>query len=453
MRSKHILPVLFLYSAMTIGAEPLSLTECVDRALRFNAEVRLAEHALQRTTANVRSARASLLPMVNATVVGYTRSRTGPSVRTQENPTEEIDPTTNRRIFAPEKTLIPAIDRNSYSFSTTLNQTIFDGNGRLNTWRSARREETGAEWNLKGRQASVGAQAKQAYYELLKAIELVEVQKQAGLLSEKRLEEARARLQVGSGTRVDVLRLQVEMENAQVALLNAEESVALARAELNNIMGADISAPTEIQPIAESAWEEIGAEQEVGLVLADVDGKNPSMLAVQAGLEAAEHDLKAVQATRYPQLNGSVNYSRENEIFDRVYQDLDQNYRLNLRLTVSYDIFDGGIKKSNIDRSRTALESARIELEREERELALAVEKTRLGHVRLAKVFRIAESTVELAQQDLLAAEERYRVGTGRLLEVLDAQVGFIEARNKLVTSRYDLMTARAELLRLQGKW
>ena len=452
MRLERIL-ALALWLSSAAWAEILTLDECVDRALRFNADIRLAEHAVQRSAADVRAARAGLFPSVNATAFGYTRSRTGRSIRTQENPTGEIDPTTGQRIFAEEETQLPAIDRSSYSFSTTLNQTIFDGNRRLNTLRSARGDEKGAEWSFKGRQAMVAAAAKQAYYQLLKATELVQVQKQAMLLSEKRLEEARARHQVGSGTRVDVLRLQVAQENAQVQLLNAEESVALARAELNHIMGEEIAAKTEIQPIDETAWKEIGNSDDVASMLANVERKNPSLLAVQAGLAATEHSLKASRAARYPQLNGSVNYSRDNEIFDRVYQDLDQNYRLNLRLTVSYDIFDGGTKSATIDRSRAALESARIELEKEERELALAVETARLGHVRLSKVFRIGEGTVELAQQDLLMAEERYRVGKGRLLEVLDAQVGFIEARNNLVRSRYDLMNSRAELQRLQGTW
>ena len=58
---------------------------------------------------------------------------------------------------------------------------------------------------------------------------------------------------------------------------------------------------------------------------------------------------------------------------------------------------------------------------------------------------------MELAQEDLRLAKERYRVGTGRLLEILDAQVGFIEGRSNLVRTRYDLEIAEAEPERLMG--
>ena len=48
-------------------------------------------------------------------------------------------------------------------------------------------------------------------------------------------------------------------------------------------------------------------------------------------------------------------------------------------------------------------------------------------------------------------AEERYRVGKGTLLEALDAQVNFTEARSSLVRTRYDLAVADADLQRLLG--
>lgn len=58
---------------------------------------------------------------------------------------------------------------------------------------------------------------------------------------------------------------------------------------------------------------------------------------------------------------------------------------------------------------------------------------------------------MQLAGQELRLAEERYNVGMGRLLEVLDAQVGFTQARSDEVRIRYDLTIALADLDRLTG--
>ena len=94
-----------------------------------------------------------------------------------------------------------------------------------------------------------------------------------------------------------------------------------------------------------------------------------------------------------------------------------------------------------------------MNLEQQQREIALAVEVSHLELVRLEKILRIAESTVELAGEDLRLAQERYRVGKGRLLEALDAQVSFTEARSNLVRTRYDMKIAEADLERLVGGW
>ena len=57
----------------------------------------------------------------------------------------------------------------------------------------------------------------------------------------------------------------------------------------------------------------------------------------------------------------------------------------------------------------------------------------------------------ERLEEDLRLAEERYRVGKARLLEVLDAQVNLTQVRGDLVRTRYDLKIAEAELARLTG--
>ena len=130
---------------------------------------------------------------------------------------------------------------------------------------------------------------------------------------------------------------------------------------------------------------------------------------------------------------------------------LNKNYRFNVGMTLSYNLFDGGVKGANIVKSRAAVEIARVNLRLREREIALEVKTAYLDLIRLKKILKIAERTVKLAEEDLRLAEERYRVGKGRLLEVLDAQVGFTEAQSNRVRTRYDLRIVEAELEKAIG--
>ena len=445
--------LLFFLSPIALESQALTLEQCIKRALRQNVDVRVAEQNLRRSAADVKSARANRLPGADATLFGYGRSRTGPSVRIQEIPTGEIDAETGQAIFAEQHTRIPAINRNSYSFSASLSHTLYDAGRRANGHRAAQHNMQSAEQDFAARRADVVYAVKQRYYELLKAIELVEVQEEALKLSEKQLEDAQVRLQVGSGTEVDVLRLQVALDNAQSQLINVQQGVFLGRAQLNHIMGEAVRAPLEVAQLQEVEWRMPVAAEQLPEIVAQISGRNPGLLSLNQTIAASEYNFRVARGARYPRIAGSLNYSRNNEIFDRVYQSLEQNYRLNVGVSLTYNIFDGGTKQAAIDRSAVALKTAQMNAAQREREIVLAIETAYLELVRLEKILRLGERTVKLAEEDLRLAEERYRVGKGRLLEVLDAQVSFIEARSNRVRTRYDLKIGEADLGRLIGGW
>ena len=446
--------VLLLASATALPAEKLSLEQCIDLALDSNTQVLQGEQQVLRSEADVASARAQRLPSLSTTLANLGRSRTGPSLRIQENPTGQIDPETGERIFAEERTRIPAIDRSSYAFSAGVGHTFYDGGARRWSHRGARESLAASELGLRSGRDGVVFQVKQRYYALLKAQELVEVQGEALKLGLKRQEEAEIRLEVGAGTRVDLLRLQVAADNARADLINAEQQVQLSRASLNHVLGRGLWAPLETVALAgDPDLPPETAEEETMAGLVDrAKRSNPGLEQARRNRSSAEMNLKARRAAWHPRLSGNLSYSRNNEVFERVYGDLDQNYRLNAGLSLTYQLFDGGLRSADVDRARSSLESARLGLEQQERDLALSVETTYLELVRLGRILRIARRTAELAAEDLRLAEERYRVGKGRLLEVLDAQVGLTSARNNRVNARYDLALAEADLERLTGE-
>lgn len=447
--------ILLLGPCSRLAADPLTLEQCISRALAYNADVLISRQGIERSAADLKIARASQWPSADATLFGFGRARTGPSVRVQENPTGEVDPATGQRLFREETTRIPATDRNSFSLSAAASYTLYDGGRRRHTRQGASAALEGAEQDLQTRQAEVAFAVKQAYYELLKAQELAEVEDEAAKLSQKRLEETQVRLEVGAGTEADVLRLQVAFENAQAARVDARQGVILASARLNHLIGVELSAPLEL--VSAENLPPVAETPDLETIAAQVRARNPALERLRQTVRQAEADLEAAQAAWHPRLAGNLSYSRANEVFDRVYQEFGQNYRLNMGLSLSYNLFDGGIKQASIARARAGLEAARMTLQKQDREALLEIETARLELIRLEQLLQIAERTVQMAQQDLRLAEELYRVGgrqgKGRLLEVLDAQVNFFEAQSNVRRTRYDLRVARADLERLMGQW
>lgn len=449
MRIVVICAALTLATMASADPTPLGLAECIELALTHNSDLRLAEEGLTRSQADAKAAFARRLPSVNANLLNFSRSRTGPSVRIQDNPAG-IDPVTGDRIFAEEETRIPAVDRSNYSVSASVSHTIYDAGAGRHSDNAARAAVDGALYDYDARQAQVVYAVKDGYFSLLKASELTQVQRESLELSERRLDEAQTRLDVGAGTRVDVLRLQVAAENTQAELINSQQQERLVIARLNYLMGRDVQSPLAVETLAE---EDFIFEPPPPLhdLISAVQARNPDLQRLNSSVRAAELSVKSSQSAYLPRVSGSVSYSRSNEVLDRVYGNLSQEYRLNAGVGISYNVFDGGIRAAGVNRSKSSLNTARLTLEQRERDIALAVETTWLEMDRLRRILQLNGSTVELATEDLHLAEERYRVGKGTLLEVLDAQVSFTNARSSLVRTRYDLAVSHADLQRLLG--
>lgn len=439
-------------------AQTMTLEQCIQLGLDHNNQVLNANLTVDRSRADVSSARARRLPTVNTTLLNYGHSRTGPSVRVQDNPTGDVDPVTGDRIFEEQTTRIPGADRDSYGFSAGVSHTLYDGGEGRRNHGAARSNLVAAELRLQASRDDIIYLVKNRYYNLLKAQELVEVQTSAVSLSQRRLQEAESRLEVGASTRVDVLRLQVAADNASADLINATQQVLLATASLNHAMGRDLSEELKTVPLMEegtpppSVHEQTGMRQRLTELVTLARQRNPEIEALRHNQTAAELNLKAAQAAWMPSVSGNLSYSRNNEVFDRVYGGFDENYRINAGVNLSYNIFDGGLRGASIRRAQANLASARLALEQEERDIALEVETTYLEMVRLRRILDIARRTSELAAEDLRLAEERYRVGKGRLLEVLDAQVGLTQSASSRVSTRYDLAVAEADMERLAGQ-
>ena len=79
----------------------------------------------------------------------------------------------------------------------------------------------------------------------------------------KHLEQAKVRFNNGVATEIDVLRSEVNVANLEPELIRAENRVRLARATINNLIVADLDAPTKIagsleyRPWAAGSLEEI----------------------------------------------------------------------------------------------------------------------------------------------------------------------------------------------------
>ena len=163
--------------------------------------------------------------------------------------------------------------------------------------------------------------------------------------------------------------------------------------------------------------------------------------------------VSVARSSYLPRVNASVSYGRNGEEIDRVYNQFDKNYQVSISTSLTYNIFDGQLKRANLNRATASMLAAKEDVEQAKRTVALAVQKAYLELDRTRQIAEINKENIASAEEDLRLAEERYKVGTGTILEVVDAHVSFTRAKVNSVQAEYDLKIAEAELENAMGGW
>lgn len=436
-------------TGLSAGADSLTLQDCLRLAAERDPRVGVAGQRVVVAQAGARAARAELMPRAQATLFGYRYARQGEGLRTQENPTDQIDPETGRRVVREEETLLPAFGRSDFGTDVSLTYPLYDGGRRRNRYDAARTAVAAAAGDLDWTRAGVRADVKEGFYLLLEAQEMAAIQQEALSLSERRLQVAMDRLAMKVGAEVDVLRGRLAVADARARRLRAQHEVARTSDRLRELIGVSGDEALALVP-PKSPPRSVPAFDPQERVTRAVDS-SPALARLRAAVEAARLALEATRATRYPEVAGQAAYARGGEEARRVYADLDRNWRLNVNLVLTYDLFDGGRAAAATAEAWARVEEARLALEEERLRVARQVRGEFREMERLAELLEVADAAAQMASRDMELMEERYRLGEGSLLEALDGELAMIEARTRLTQARYAIEISRAHLERWTG--
>lgn len=426
-RSRAALWLLLLgFPAVARAQEPqrtVTLQEAVELALRSSPLMVQRHGAVETAESSERTALGAFLPTLSFS--------SGASL----NSSSRFDPNTSTNLSGSTQ---------SYSASMSTGVDLFTGGRRGANLRLARSNTAAAEAALVEQRFAVTLAAKSAFFEVLRADELIRVSEAQVERARTGLQAAEQRLFVGSATRSDSLRARLEVNQAEQALLQAQNqrrasSYALgATIGLNAPVGARLETPLEPRPIP------VTREQIVELALTSA----PGVISAQSAVDAADASRGVSRAQYFPTLRASGNTSWNNSEVS-----LDGGRRSwGTSLSLSYPLFNGFAREDANQRSEVNLRVAHAQLEDQRRQVQANVVRT-LDQVLLAEQqLRLAQEAVQVAEEDLRVQSERYRLGASTILDQITSQIALAQAEQNLVTARYDYQIARAQLEALIGR-
>lgn len=257
---------------------------------------------------------------------------------------------------------------------------------------------------------------------------------------------AQARHAVGQTTLIDVRREEVNRGNAEVGLMRATRNVDNQILVLFQQLG--VPAPPGVQlsdtfPVVEPQWS-------LDSLMSQALGENPALRALRAREASAAWAVRSARSTYLPTLSLSAERGRSSTTYGAIdtipSQSTANTNPWAFRVSLSLPIYDGLQRNVEIARERAAQEDLRLAIRN--RELAVQAEVTAaFNTLQLAyRTIAIQEANRIASNEALELATQRYRIGSGSYIDLLDARVTAERADADHIGAIYEYHRAIANL-------
>ncbi len=443
MKELRLLFWLSLFMVGTLFAQvdttrTLTLDDCVHLALKNNYDLKLARINNRVAERTHKQSYSNILPSLTLNY-GSSQYERGPSSYLG-NDYIGVVPTLP---FTYQKTT-----GKNYFMEVRVGQNIFDGGRWYWNIKKTRIDREVSDYNLLASRQNIIVTVRQLYIDLLKQQKLLEVKKQAMERSEEQLKQVQSMYEVGSAARVDVYRSKVNLGNDRIAFLNQQTTVEKARQSLNLAMGREPTAPLVIDTTVQFP-RQVGELQEL---VERALQNNPTLKTYQKSIISANYNTRLAKSAFLPNLSAYFFYQRRVPRFKGLYDDFDREYNWYLGISLSWNLFNGFNDYINVQKAELNLRYAREQYEYQILNLKSKVSTLYTNLKALEEIIQVNRTNLLSAKEDYRLAQERYRLGSGTLIELRDAQVKLANAEQILVTAEFNAYLTYAELQQALGE-
>ena len=320
-------------------------------------------------------------------------------------------------------------------------QPLYDGERRTAGLRAAKHRVSSQRARLLAVEQNVFLNTGLAFMDVVRDQAVVELTVNNVTVLRRRLQAARDQFEVGEVTRTDVAQAEARLARAIAERVSAEGRLETSRASYQRVVGElpdRLETPPPLAGLPQTKEEAIEAASR----------DNPEVAAASFDERAALDDAKAIRSELLPRVNlvGAVSHAADSSGRGT------RNNDISVSATVSVPLYEAGNVTS---RRRAAMETAsRLRAVTEDRRRVAIEQAVRawesLASARAGLVSRFTE--VRASEIALDGLQQEAEVGTRTLLDVLDAEQDFLDARVNVVRTEQAEAVASYQLAAATGR-
>lgn len=408
------------------SAQAETLEQAFDIALSHDARLLATQHQVSAAASGLAAAKGLALPRVSLDAL-YNRFSDEPAFRVHLAPLPAM--------------ALPFAQQEGTLVHAGVTWPLYTGGRLTNAAKAADATLAAAQTEVERTRQDLKLSVAEAYVSVLRAKHLLALADSNVTTLSAHLRDVNAFLETGLVARSDALAARTAEASAWQDRLRAATALEIAQASYNRLLGRALEAPVTLEDQV-SVPEAEGADVSVPASAAN----RVELVGLAQQGAALQFQSAAALAAGRPQVVLSAGYS---QIQNRY---LDKDALWNMGVGLSWELFDGGVHRSQADalRARAAAVAAlHAELESQ---IALQVHAAKLLREESRSRIAVAATAITQAEENLRVARDRYQSGVGSHTEVLDAETLRIKSGSNHFNALYDHMLAVQRLKRANGE-
>ena len=422
----------FLWGINVNAQVNLALEEAIATALQNNYDIRLSRNDSAVAALDYSYRNAVFLPRLNGTL-GANWNR--------NNQKQEFNTGTKRE---------GDVKTNNILATAALNWTLFDGLKMFATRDKAAQFIELGELGIKNQVINTVAAVINTYYAIARQKQQLKAIEEQMSISDERVKLAQRKLEIGVGTKPDVLQSQVDLNAQKAARLNQQTLIEQLKEQLNQVMNV---AQNTIYDVNDTI--PVNMNIALGDIQSNIENTNLLLLISKKNIDIANLTLKERKAERWPiiSFNSAYNFNRTNNdvTLNPALPIFNRNRGFNYGLTANIPILNNRNNNRLIKQAELDIQYNQLIYDNQRSLLSMDVINAYMNYDQQKKALELEESNILLAKENVSIAIQTYRLGAFTFLQLREAQRSLEDAYNRLIAARYNAKLAETELLRLKG--
>jgi outer membrane protein len=429
---KQFTLLFILFSTTSVFSQQmLSFEEVIKRTLEKNFDVLIQRNNVQIADNSNNIGAAGYLPTV--------------AVNADQNWT-----TTNTRqeFYSGQVNEKKGANNNSLTAAARLNWTFFDGFAMFARDKRLQLQEDLAAVNLTAQMEMSIYQASVLYYSLQYYKRMQVVYEEAIQLSKERYDLILLRSKNGAASDLELLQAKLDLNTDSSNYLNHLNLIGKMKADLAMVMGEagnmqfDVDDNIPALPALDQTT-----------ILENALAQNTSLLVQKSQIAIIDQQRKELQSRYYPQLSFYAQYSATISKSEVGLLSSNRSLGPGVGFTLSWTILDGLSNVTAVKNNKLQKDNAEYAVEKQEQTIRTEVDKAWQDYTFSERMYRLENSSIVNTTEMFEIAQKSFENGSLTQFELREIQFSIIQAKNRQLTSEFNLRTAVLNLSLFTGDY